>query len=197
MGGKLLYFALLTLFFINLLFTAVVADGSYGLVAWYAFMFILLFVAAAVFFIGFFTRKSWTTLAGFCFFILAIINSIVFWALSKNMAGALFLVINAAGLEIMLLRTRWFRRITTSPPFFSKEKAIEKELPGIEEPGLIIEEDIEEESPVKYIANAATMTFHVPECRYAKQISAANKVFFDSRKEAVQSKYKPCRCTEE
>ncbi|MFH1506692.1 MAG: Ada metal-binding domain-containing protein [archaeon] len=195
MGGRYLYFVMLVLILVNLLFTAVVTTGAYGPIAWYTLIFILMFIAAAAFFIGHFMRRSWSNLSLTIFFILAIINSIVFWALAKNLSGALLLVINIAGLEFAFLEMRWFRKMTSSRHYFSKEKELERELPDIEEPGIIIEEDFEDESPIKFIGNTATGTFHIPACRYAKQVKAANKVFFDSRREAIKNKYKACKCT--
>ena len=198
MGGKNLYFTVLILFLINLLFTAVITTGVYGPIAWYVTIFVLLFVLATSFFIGFNNEKSWTNLMSVFFFVVAIINSIVFWAFSKNLSGAVLLIINLAGLEISMLKMTWFKDITSFKGYFSKKEAIEKELPDIiEEPALIIEEDedIKEESPIQFIGNTATMTFHIPTCRYSKQIKIGNKVLFDSRKEAIKSKYKPCKCT--
>ena len=44
-----------------------------------------------------------------------------------------------------------------------------------------------------YIGNSNSMKFHYPECRWAKKISAKNKVYFDSKQEALDSGYVPCK----
>lgn len=44
-----------------------------------------------------------------------------------------------------------------------------------------------------YVGNARTMKFHWPSCRWAKKISAGNRVGFSSREEAVESGYVPCQ----
>lgn len=44
-----------------------------------------------------------------------------------------------------------------------------------------------------YVGNSRTMKFHWPSCRWAKKISAGNRVGFSSREEAVESGYVPCQ----
>lgn len=44
-----------------------------------------------------------------------------------------------------------------------------------------------------YVGNSRTMKFHVKSCRWAKKIGAGNRMEFDSREEAVEQGYVPCR----
>ena len=44
-----------------------------------------------------------------------------------------------------------------------------------------------------YIGNKRSHKFHRPECRWAKAMSSANKVFFQSRQEAINQGYVPCK----
>ncbi len=44
-----------------------------------------------------------------------------------------------------------------------------------------------------YVGNARSMKFHYADCRWAKKISAANRVEFESREEAVEEGYVPCQ----
>ena len=44
-----------------------------------------------------------------------------------------------------------------------------------------------------YVGNAHSMKFHYSDCRWAKKISAANRVEFESRDEAVEGGYVPCK----
>lgn len=44
-----------------------------------------------------------------------------------------------------------------------------------------------------YIGNSRTKVFHLPDCRWAGEISPANRVAFKSRAEAVNAGYRPCR----
>ena len=44
-----------------------------------------------------------------------------------------------------------------------------------------------------YVGNARTQKFHYADCRWAKKISAANRVEFESRDEAVEEGYVPCQ----
>ncbi|WP_434132806.1 hypothetical protein KIAC18_000327 [Sporomusa sphaeroides] len=44
-----------------------------------------------------------------------------------------------------------------------------------------------------YVGNARTYKFHFSGCRYVGQMNAGNKVYFDSRDEAVNAGYVPCK----
>ena len=44
-----------------------------------------------------------------------------------------------------------------------------------------------------YVGNARTKKFHRPDCRWAGEISPANRVEFGSREEAVRQEYVPCK----
>jgi hypothetical protein len=44
-----------------------------------------------------------------------------------------------------------------------------------------------------YVGNARTMKFHISSCRWAKKISAKNRTYFDTRDDAVNSGYVPCK----
>lgn len=44
-----------------------------------------------------------------------------------------------------------------------------------------------------YVGNARTYKFHVANCRYVGQMNEGNKVYFDSRDEAINSGYVPCK----
>jgi len=44
-----------------------------------------------------------------------------------------------------------------------------------------------------YIGNKRSHKFHRPECRWAKKMSSTNKIFFQSRQEAINQGYVPCK----
>ncbi len=44
-----------------------------------------------------------------------------------------------------------------------------------------------------YVGNARTYKFHVSNCRYVGQMNEGNKVYFDSRDEAINNGYVPCK----
>ncbi len=44
-----------------------------------------------------------------------------------------------------------------------------------------------------YVGNARTKKFHRPDCRWAEEISPANRVEFRSREEAIRQGYEPCK----
>ena len=44
-----------------------------------------------------------------------------------------------------------------------------------------------------YIGNARSHKFHRPDCRYTKKIAPRNRVFFQSRQEAINQGYVPCK----
>ncbi len=44
-----------------------------------------------------------------------------------------------------------------------------------------------------YIGNAHTYKFHYAHCRYVRQMNEDNKVYFESRDEAVDAGYVPCK----
>ncbi len=44
-----------------------------------------------------------------------------------------------------------------------------------------------------YIGNARTYKFHYSSCRYVGQMNDGNKVYFDSRDEAVNAGYVACK----
>lgn len=44
-----------------------------------------------------------------------------------------------------------------------------------------------------YIGNARSYIFHFSGCRYVAQMNPGNKVYFDSRDEAIESGYRPCK----
>ncbi|NYE57121.1 thermonuclease family protein [Carboxydothermus ferrireducens] len=46
---------------------------------------------------------------------------------------------------------------------------------------------------VAYVGNSRTKKFHYPDCRWAKEISPANRVSFSSREQAVRAGYVPCK----
>jgi len=43
-----------------------------------------------------------------------------------------------------------------------------------------------------YVGNANTMKFHQASCRYVSQMDPANKIFFNSREQAIAAGYVPC-----
>jgi hypothetical protein len=45
----------------------------------------------------------------------------------------------------------------------------------------------------KYVGNKDTKKFHLISCRYASQISSANKIYFSSRQDAINHGYIPCK----
>jgi micrococcal nuclease len=45
----------------------------------------------------------------------------------------------------------------------------------------------------KYIGNSNSKKFHYPDCRWAKEISPANRLEFTSRQEAISAGYQPCK----
>jgi methylphosphotriester-DNA--protein-cysteine methyltransferase len=48
-------------------------------------------------------------------------------------------------------------------------------------------------SMAAYIGNAHSMKFHAEGCRWEQKISPANRVVFDTRDEAVEAGYIPCK----
>jgi micrococcal nuclease len=44
-----------------------------------------------------------------------------------------------------------------------------------------------------YIGNKSSFRFHRPDCRYASQMADGNKIIFETREEALDSCYSPCR----
>jgi len=44
-----------------------------------------------------------------------------------------------------------------------------------------------------YIGNKRSHKFHRPECRWPKKMSSTNKIFFQSRQEAINQGYAPCK----
>ncbi|MEO0090552.1 MAG: Ada metal-binding domain-containing protein [candidate division WOR-3 bacterium] len=54
-----------------------------------------------------------------------------------------------------------------------------------------------EEKPIEkkliYIGNSKTLKFHLPDCQWAKKINPANKVYFNSKEEALKKGYQPCK----
>ena len=44
-----------------------------------------------------------------------------------------------------------------------------------------------------YIANSKSGKFHYASCRWAEKISPANRVYINSREEAVNQGYVPCK----
>lgn len=54
-------------------------------------------------------------------------------------------------------------------------------------------EATDEKKEIKYIGNKNTKKYHVPTCRFANEISEQNKVFFESKDEAISKGYSPCK----
>ncbi len=54
-----------------------------------------------------------------------------------------------------------------------------------------------EEKPIEkkliYIGNSKTLKFHLSDCQWAKKINPANKVYFNSKEEALKKGYQPCK----
>lgn len=44
-----------------------------------------------------------------------------------------------------------------------------------------------------YIGNARSGIFHYDGCQYVYRMKNSNKVYFDSREDAVDAGYRPCR----
>jgi len=44
-----------------------------------------------------------------------------------------------------------------------------------------------------YVGNSRTLKFHRPDCVWAQRISPANRVYFQTREEAIQQGYIPCK----
>ena len=44
-----------------------------------------------------------------------------------------------------------------------------------------------------YVGNANSGKFHYASCRWAKKISSYNRVYFNSREEAINQGYYPCK----
>lgn len=44
-----------------------------------------------------------------------------------------------------------------------------------------------------YVGNSHSMKFHYDDCRWVNKISAANRVYLDSRDEAAANGYIPCQ----
>ncbi|MQL50853.1 hypothetical protein GFC01_00890 [Desulfofundulus thermobenzoicus] len=45
----------------------------------------------------------------------------------------------------------------------------------------------------KYIGNSNSKKFHYPDCQWAQKISPSNRVEFNTREEAVNAGYQPCK----
>lgn len=48
------------------------------------------------------------------------------------------------------------------------------------------------DSGITYVASANSNVFHRPGCRYVNQIKEKNKIYFNSRDEAINAGYHPC-----
>lgn len=48
-------------------------------------------------------------------------------------------------------------------------------------------------SALAFVGNMRTHKFHVDDCRTVKRMNEANKVQFQTRKQAVKSGYVPCK----
>lgn len=47
-----------------------------------------------------------------------------------------------------------------------------------------------------YVGNARSGIFHYDNCRYVYRMNDSNKVYFDTREEAIDEGYRPCKvCT--
>jgi methylphosphotriester-DNA--protein-cysteine methyltransferase len=44
-----------------------------------------------------------------------------------------------------------------------------------------------------YVANASTGKFHYEDCRWVDKMSDSNKIYFNSRDEAIDAGYVPCK----
>lgn len=44
-----------------------------------------------------------------------------------------------------------------------------------------------------YLRNSNSMKFHKPNCRWAQKISPKNMVWFETREEAINAGYQPCK----
>lgn len=44
-----------------------------------------------------------------------------------------------------------------------------------------------------YVANANTGVFHYSSCRYVSRMANYNKVYYNSRKSAINAGYRPCK----
>jgi methylphosphotriester-DNA--protein-cysteine methyltransferase len=44
-----------------------------------------------------------------------------------------------------------------------------------------------------YVGNARTHKFHYDSCRYVSQMNESNKVWFETREEAIAAGYVPCK----
>lgn len=43
-----------------------------------------------------------------------------------------------------------------------------------------------------YVGNAKSLKFHYEDCRWAKKMKEENKVYFETREEALERGYVPC-----
>lgn len=48
------------------------------------------------------------------------------------------------------------------------------------------------DAPDYYVASSQSDVFHKPDCSYVKNISAANKITFDTRQQALNAGYRAC-----
>lgn len=44
-----------------------------------------------------------------------------------------------------------------------------------------------------YVANISSSKFHYVDCRWAKKISASHRVYYDTREDAIDDGYVPCK----
>ncbi|MBW2590675.1 MAG: hypothetical protein JRD71_08165 [Deltaproteobacteria bacterium] len=73
----------------------------------------------------------------------------------------------------MRLKSKWGQR-SSGLPTLDQQKGVQTDV-GI------------------YIGNKRSHKFHRPECRWAKKMSSTNKIFFQSRQEAISQGYAPCK----
>ena len=105
----------------------------------------------------------------------------------------------------MLLLREGYAQMMTIPPnvkyqeeFLSAYKLSRENEKGLWAPGLILpvkkhETDKEQKALKVYIGNKQSKIFHNPECSSARSISDENKVSFDSREEALNAGFRPCK----
>lgn len=104
-----------------------------------------------------------------------------------------------------LLVKEGFAQIMTIPPnvnyqeeFLKAYRLAREKEKGLWAPGLILPvkkqgTDKEQKAYEFYIGNKQSKIFHYPECSSAKRMSDENKVFFNSREEASNAGFKPCK----
>lgn len=51
---------------------------------------------------------------------------------------------------------------------------------------------INDDEEIQYVGNKKSLRFHLPTCRAVNQMSEKNKVFFNSREEAIEGHFIPC-----